>query len=396
MTGHHLKIRRCSLISEKTILIGVKIPRINEEEFNYSLDELACLAKSAGAVVCDVVKQNRTAPDITTYIGKGKIEELKQIADQNKAQLIIFDHDLTGSQVKNIEEAVGIRVIDRTELILDIFAQRAHTAEAKLQVELAQLNYLLPRLIGLGLVLSRLGGGIGTVGPGETKLEYDRRRIKTKISHLQKDIRKVSKVRAEQRKGRKKFPIAAIVGYTNAGKSTLLKTLTKTKVRIEDRLFTTLDTKISKITLDGGRKELLLIDTVGFIQNLPHHLVDSFKATLEEVKEADILLHVVDASSPFLETQMAAVQTVLKQLEACLVDTTSTPMVTVFNKIDLLDNNEASLNKASLLNQVSKLVNKIPHSVAISALSGENINHLIQILSRLVIPKFKQRKDVHG
>lgn len=344
------------------------MPGINEEKFNYSLKELDCLAKSAGAVVCDVIKQNRTSPDVTTYIGKGKVEELKQIAAQNNAQLIIFDHDLTGSQVRNIEEVVGIRTIDRTELILDIFAQRAHTAEAKLQVELAQLNYLLPRLIGLGLVLSRLGGGIGTVGPGETKLEYDRRRIKARISHLQKDICKVAKVRAEQRKGRKKFPIAAIVGYTNAGKSTLLKTLTKTAVRIEDRLFTTLDTKISKITLEG-KKELLLIDTVGFIQNLPHHLVDSFKATLEEVKEANILLHVVDASSPFLETQMTAVQTVLKQLD--IIDT---PMVTVFNKIDLIDN----------LNQVSKLVNKIPQSVAISALSGENIDRLAQVLSRLV------------
>ncbi|MDI6734937.1 MAG: GTPase HflX [bacterium] len=353
------------------MLVGVKTPGVNEAEFNYSLEELDCLAKSAGAIVCDVVKQNRTAPDVTTYIGKGKIEELKQIAEQNNAQLIIFDHDLTGSQVRNIEKAVGIRTIDRTELILDIFAKRAHTSEAKLQVELAQLNYLLPRLIGLGLVLSRLGGGIGTVGPGETKLEYDRRRIKTRISHLQKDIRKVARVRAEQRKGRKKFPIAAIVGYTNAGKSTLLKTLTKQEVRIEDRLFTTLDTKISKIRLKC-KKELLLIDTVGFIQNLPHHLIDSFKATLEEVKSADILLHVVDASSPFLETQMAAVQTVLKQL-----DVTSTPMVTAFNKIDVLDN----------LNQVSKLVHKIPYSVSISALSGENIDKLTQTLSRLVISK---------
>lgn len=220
--------------------------------------------------------------------------------------------------------------------------------------------------------MSRLGGGIGTRGPGETELEYDRRRIKRRISHLQKDIRKVSKIRAEQRKGRKKFPIAAIVGYTNAGKSTLLKTLTKTETPIEDRLFTTLDTKISKIVING-QKELLLIDTVGFIQNLPHHLVTSFKATLEEVQEANILLHVVDASSPFIDNQIAAVQEVLKQLDV----PSSTPMVTAFNKIDKLDN----------LNQILRLIKNTPHSVAISALSGENINQLVQILSQLLILK---------
>lgn len=342
---------------------------MKEEEFNYSLAELASLANSAGAVVCNVITQNKTSPDVTTYIGKGKIEELKQIANQHKVELIIFDNDLTGSQVRNIEKAIGVRTIDRTELILDIFAQRAHTAEAKLQVELAQLNYLLPKLRGLGLLMSRLGGGIGTRGPGETELEYDRRRIKRRINHLKKDIHKVAKVRAEQRKGRKKFIIAAIVGYTNAGKSTLLKTLTNTKVTIEDRLFTTLDTKISKIIINGNQ-ELLLIDTVGFIQNLPHHLVSSFKATLEEIQQADILLHVVDASSPFLEHQMSAVHTVLKQLEL-----TSTSMITVFNKIDKMDN----------LNQVSRLLKEIPHSVAISALSGENIDKLIQLLSRCTL-----------
>lgn len=321
------------------------------------------MAKSAGAIVCGTITQNRTSPDVTTYIGKGKIDELKQLTTQQQPELIIFDNDLTGSQIRNIENAVGVRVIDRTELILDIFAQRAHTAEAKLQVELAQLNYLLPRLIGLGLLMSRLGGGIGTRGPGETELEYDRRRINRRISHLKKEIQKVTKIRAEQRKGRKKFPLVSIVGYTNAGKSTLLKTLTKTETPIEDRLFTTLDTKISKIFIEG--KELLLIDTVGFIQHLPHHLVTSFKATLEEVQEADILLHVVDASSPFVEMQMEAVQEVLKQL-----DVISKPMVTVFNKIDKIEN----------LNEVSRLLKKIPYSVAISALSGENINQLVQIL----------------
>jgi GTP-binding protein HflX len=333
------------------------------------LEELACLAKSAGAEVCNIITQNKTSPDVTTYLGKGKIEELKQIANKEHAELIIFDNDLTGSQVRNIEEAIGIRTIDRTELILDIFAQRAHTAEAKLQVELAQLNYLLPRLRGLGLLMSRLGGGIGTRGPGETELEYDRRRIKRRINHLKKDINKVAKVRAEQRKGRKKFPIAAIVGYTNAGKSTLLKSLTNTEVNVEDRLFTTLDTKISKIIINQNQ-ELLLIDTVGFIQNLPHHLVSSFKATLEEVQQANILVHVVDASSPFVEHQMAAVHTVLKQL-----DVNSTPMVTAFNKIDIIDN----------LNQISRLLKKIPHSVAISARLGKNIDQLIQILSRCIV-----------
>lgn len=323
------------------------------------------LAKSAGAVVCHTITQNRISPDVTTYIGKGKSDELKQIATQHKAELIIFDNDLTGSQVKNIEKAVDVRTIDRTELILDIFAQRAYTAEAKLQVELAQLNYLLPRLVGVGLLMSRLGGGIGTRGPGETKLEYDRRRIKRRINHLKKNIQKVAKVRAQQRKSRKKFPLVAIVGYTNAGKSTLFKTLTKKQTPIENRLFTTLDTKISKIFIDR-EKEFLLIDTVGFIQNLPPHLVTSFKATLEEVQEADLLLHVVDASSPFIELQMNAVQTVLKQLEV-----TSTPMITCFNKIDKISN----------LNEILRLLKKIPYSVAISALSGENITQLIQILS---------------
>jgi len=347
----------------------VKLPGIKEEEFNYSLEELASLTKSAGAIVCDTITQNREAPDVTTYIGKGKINELKQIVVENQVGLVIFDNDLTGSQIRNIEKSIGVRTIDRTELILDIFAQRAHTAEAKLQVELAQLNYLLPRLRGLGVLMSRLGGGIGTRGPGETKLEYDRRRIKRRISHLKKDILKVAKVRAEQRKGRhKKFHLAAIVGYTNAGKSTLLKTLTKVETPIEDKLFTTLDTKISKIILNE-KQELLLIDTVGFIQNLPHHLISSFKATLEEVQEADILLHVVDASSPFIETQMRAVQAVLKQL-----DVTSTLVVTAFNKIDKIAN----------LNQISKLLRETPYSVAISALSGENIDQLIQLLSSIL------------
>lgn len=321
--------------------------------------------------MCDTIIQNRISPDVTTYIGKGKSDELKQIATQHQAELIIFDNDLTGSQVRNIEKAVGVRTIDRTELILDIFAQRASTAEAKLQVELAQLNYLFPRLVGLGLLMSRLGGGIGTRGPGETKLEYDRRRIKRRINHLKKDIQKVVNVRAEQRKSRKKFPLVALVGYTNAGKSTLFKTLTKRKTPIEDKLFTTLDTKISKIFIDK-KKELLLIDTVGFIQNLPPHLVTSFKATLEEVQEADILLHVVDASSPFLELQMTAVQTVLKQLEV-----TSTPMVTSFNKIDQIEN----------VNEITRLLKKIPLSVAVSALSGENIDQLIQLLSQCLEEK---------
>ncbi|MEW6619249.1 MAG: GTPase HflX [bacterium] len=358
-------------MSEKAILVGVKIAGIKDGEFNYSFEELAALAKSAGAIVCDAITQSRTSPDVSTYIGKGKIDELKQLVEQSQAELVIFDNDLTGSQVRNIEKAIEVRVIDRTELILDIFAQRAHTSEAKLQVELAQLNYLFPRLIGLGVLMSRLGGGIGTRGPGETELEYDRRRIKRRISHLNKDIQKVAKVRKEQRKARQKFPIAALVGYTNAGKSTLLKTLTKTDVTVEDRLFTTLDTKISKFTLNK-HQALLLIDTVGFIQNLPHHLVSSFRATLEEVQEADILLHIVDVSSPYLELQMDSVQTVLKQL-----DVLSTPVVTVFNKIDKLDD----------ANQISKWLNKTPYSVALCALSGENIDQLVQTLLRMRIEK---------
>ncbi len=334
---------------------------------NNHLEELAELAKTAGADVVSEVVQIKDSPCASTYIGKGKAYELKEEAERVQADIIIFNNNLTGSQARNLEAIVNAKIIDRTELILDIFAQRARTREAKLQVELAQLKYSLPRLTGKGVALSRLGGGIGTRGPGETKLEYDRRRIRNRITHLKKEMQGIVKERKQQRAKRKEFVVCSLVGYTNAGKSTLLNTFTSAGVRTEDRLFATLDPTTRGFILPNNQK-ILLVDTVGFIQNLPHDLVSSFAATLEEVQEADILLHVVDASSPWMEGQIDAVNKVLEQLNVI-----SKPILIVLNKIDRLEDDKL----------VRRMLKRIPNSVAISALYNRGLEKLFAAMMDL-------------
>lgn len=290
----------------------VKRTGINPE---YSLEELVKLAETAGVEVLSVLSQNREKRDTKWFIGKGKVEELRAIAEELGATTAIFDQELSGAQVRNLEETLDLKIIDRTQLILDIFAQRANTREGIIQVELAQHSYLLPRLSGHGKNLSRLGGGIGTRGPGESKLETDRRHIRGRIDDLKRHLEELTRHRKLHRERRKKTGIVqvALVGYTNAGKSTLLKQLTAADVYIQDQLFATLDPTSRTMELPSG-KEIVLTDTVGFIQNLPHDLIAAFRATLEEVNEADLILHVVDASSAMREDQMRTVNTILQEL----------------------------------------------------------------------------------
>jgi GTP-binding protein HflX len=304
-------------------------PKFSAEE---SLEELRALAHSAEAEIVGDFLQYRDKPDAATLIGKGKLEEIAGAAASVSANLLLFDHDLTASQQRNIEKIVDVRVIDRTQLILDIFARHARSREGQLQVELAQLEYMLPRLAGRGIEMSQLGGGIGTRGPGETQLETDRRKIHRRIRHVKDQIENVRSTRAQQRQRRESVPVAtiALVGYTNAGKSTLFNALTKAGVLASSRMFATLDPTIRGVTLPSKR-QALLSDTVGFIRNLPHTLVTAFRATLEEVQRAALVLHVSDGSSPLSAEQDAQVESVLKELEA-----DSKPRLRVVNKIDLL------------------------------------------------------------
>jgi GTP-binding protein HflX len=315
---------------EKALLVGVEFP--GNPPLNFSLSELKGLAETAGATVVETLTQKRSRPDQKYFIGSGKLEELKSLVNTCGANLIVFDHELSPAQERNLEEALAIKIIDRTELILDIFAQHAKSREGRLQVELAQASFSLGRLTGHGVMLSRLGGGIGTRGPGESKLEYDRRRLRARISFLKEGIEQLRKERFLKREKRRhhQIPTAAIVGYTNAGKSTLFNGLTRAGVPAEDKLFATLDPTTRRLYLPSG-KIILVTDTVGFIQKLPHSLVAAFKATLEEVGEANLLLHVVDASSPYFEPQINSVYQVLEEL-GCITK----PMITVFNKIDRL------------------------------------------------------------
>ncbi len=296
-----------------------------------SIQELVSLAETAGVEVLEQMTQNRETPDTRWFIGKGKVEELRILLEALGANTVIFDQELSGAQVRNLEEHLDAKIIDRTQLILDIFAQRAKTREGILQVELAQYSYLLPRLSGQGKNLSRLGGGIGTRGPGETKLETDRRHIRTRITDLKRQLEEVMRHRTLYRERRKKSGVVqvALVGYTNAGKSTLLKQLTDADVYIQNQLFATLDPTSRTLELPGG-KEIVLTDTVGFIQNLPHDLVAAFRATLEEVNEADLILHVVDASSERRDEQMTVVDEILQELGAGSKD-----QIVLYNKIDL-------------------------------------------------------------
>lgn len=319
-------------VQDRAILVSLVTDKIKRTGIDpeLSLQELVQLAETAGVEVLDVLRQNKETPDSKWFIGKGKVEELRMAADGLGANTAIFDQELSGAQVRNLEEALDLKIIDRTQLILDIFAGRAKTREGIIQVELAQLSYLLPRLSGHGKNLSRLGGGIGTRGPGESKLETDRRHIRDRITELKRQLDEVVKTRELHRERRRKSGAVqvALVGYTNAGKSTLLKQLTDADVYIENQLFATLDPTSRVLQLPGG-KEVVLTDTVGFIQNLPHDLVASFRATLEEVNEANLVLHVVDASSPMREEQMEVVQSILQDLGAA-----GKPQIVLFNKKD--------------------------------------------------------------
>ena len=313
---------------ERAVLVGVVHKDQTEQEVQEYLTELAFLAETAGAVTVKKFIQKLAHPDSRTYVGKGKLEEIKNYVADRDINLLIFDDELSGAQIMNIEKEANVKTIDRSDLILDIFARRAKTAQAKAQVELAQYQYILPRLRGMWKHLERLGGGIGTRGPGETEIETDRRIVRDKISLLRKRLAEIDKQAFTQRKDRGEFIRVALVGYTNVGKSTLMNLLSKSDVLAENKLFATLDTTTRKLVYENT--PFLLSDTVGFIRKLPHHLVESFKSTLDEVREADILLHVVDISHPNYEEQLGVVNKTLQDLEAF-----DKPIVTIFNKMDL-------------------------------------------------------------
>jgi GTPase len=316
---------------ENAVLVGVVQKEQTELQVNEYLDELAFLADTAGATAVKRFTQKLQHPDSRTFVGKGKLEEIKNyISLKGNIQLVIFDDELTGSQILNIEKELGTKTIDRSDLILDIFARRAKTAQAKTQVELAQYQYILPRLKGMWKHLERQGGGVGTRGPGETEIETDRRIVKDKISLLRKKLADFDKQAFTQRKERGEFIRVALVGYTNVGKSTLMNILSKSEVFAENKLFATLDTTTRKVVFE--HTPFLLSDTVGFIRKLPHHLVESFKSTLDEVREADVLLHVVDISHPQYEEQLQVVNKTLAELGA-----SEKPVVTVFNKMDVYE-----------------------------------------------------------
>lgn len=354
---------------ERAILVAMEynnMPSTLGWTMEDSIEELKQLADTAGAEVVAKFMQKRPKPDPGYFIGRGKVQELALYVQQENIDLCIFDDELSPAQQRNIEQAMGIRVLDRTALILDIFAQRARTNEGKLQVELAQLQYAMPRIMGKGLTLSRLGGGIGTRGPGESKLEVDRRRIRDRIAYLKECIEKVKNVRVLHRAGRDKanVPIVSLVGYTNAGKSTLLNTLTNSDIYVKDQLFATLDPTMRQLNLPD-KQEAVLTDTVGFIQRLPHQLVAAFRSTLEEVVEADILLHVIDVSHELYKEQSNAVYQVLEQIGA--QDKT---IITVYNKIDRLPEDSALVERLS----------KEENSICISAKAGINLDKLLDLI----------------
>lgn len=356
------------LCQEKAFLVGVEFQK-EEIALEITMAELAELAKTAGAIVVGSMIQKRTKVDPGYFIGSGKLDELKASVIASEANVVIFDHELTPSQIRNLEEELGIKVIDRTELILDIFALHAKSREGKLQVELAQTTFLLTHLVGQGEALSRQGGRIGTRGPGETKLESDRRSIRAKIAELKKLIEKLRGERQTKRAKRRgsQMPIITLVGYTNSGKSTLLNALTKSDVLAEDKLFATLDPTTRRLYLPSGRT-VLLTDTVGFIQKLPHTLITAFQATLEEVTEADLLIHVVDSSSPYFEKQIKSVYHVLAELQSA-----AKPVLTVFNKEDKI---EQPLSE--------EVQNKLRPCVSISAKNRTGLESLLLKLDALL------------
>ena len=388
------KIRK----EEKAVLVGLIQKEVTPEQVTEYLDELAFLAETAGAIAVNRFTQRLPHPDSRTFVGKGKLEEIKQYVASRDINVVIFDDELTGSQISNIEKEVKCRVIDRSDLILDIFASRARTAQAKVQVELAQYQYILPRLKGMWTHLERQGAGIGSRGPGETEIETDRRIVKDKIALLRGRLKEIDKQSITQRKERGEFIRVALVGYTNVGKSTLMNVLSKSDVFAENKLFATLDTTTRKIVYENT--PFLLSDTVGFIRKLPHHLVESFKSTLDEVREADILLHVVDVSHPLYEDQIGVVNHTLQELKAF-----DKPILTIFNKLDLYEANtfdewlEDEVKQELLLELKEKWDRATNNNcVFISALERKNIDALREIILTKVRELYLIRypyRDVH-
>jgi GTP-binding protein HflX len=364
--------KTAAAVSAGTALDGLDLsaaPKaVADLDFDASLAEFEELARSAGAEVAATLIQRRPRPDPATLVGQGKLEEIEGVIASTGADLVLFDHDLSPSQLRNLEAKLPCRVIDRTQLILDIFARHARTREGQLQVELAQLEYQLPRLAGRGKSMSQLGGGIGTRGPGETQLETDRRKINLRIDHVKEQLESVRRIRRQQRQRREAVPVpvVALVGYTNAGKSTLFNALTEAGVLESSRMFATLDPKLRQLTLPSRRK-VLLSDTVGFIRNLPHTLVTSFRATLEEVERAELLLHVRDASSPMVDEQKTQVEKVLAEL-----DVSKKPVIEVLNKIDLVGNDEGMPMGA-------------PGSIAVSGLKKLGLDHLLAAIDAALV-----------
>lgn len=370
ISSRHSDAQSHRSLREKAFLVGLATRDQSREQAMDYLGELALLADTAGADTVGSVLQQREHPDPTTYIGKGKVEEVASKAAELGADLIVFDDELTGSQIRNIERVTKIKILDRTGLILDIFASRAKTTASRNQVELAQLRYLLPRLTRFWTHLSRQSGGIGTKGPGETQIETDRRLIGERIRVLKQNLEKIDRQRTTQRKGRRDLSRIAIVGYTNAGKSTLMNTLTQTDVFAEDRLFATLDSTVRRWQLFN--RTVLLSDTVGFIRKLPHHLVESFKSTLDEVRDADILLHLVDASSPSLEEHIEVVRETMQELGAA-----DKKVLLVFNKVD-----------AAVPERLQELRKVWPDAIFVSAARGIGLDRLRKAIDAKVEQDF--------
>ncbi len=376
---------------EPAVLVGVVQKDQTEQQVQEYLDELAFLAETAGAVAVKRFTQKLQHPDSRTFVGKGKLEEIKNYVQGKNIRIVIFDDELSGSQITNIEKALDIKAIDRSDLILDIFARRAKTAQAKAQVELAQYQYILPRLRGMWKHLERLGGGIGTRGPGETEIETDRRIVRNKISLLRKRLAEIDKQAFTQRKDRGEFIRVALVGYTNVGKSTIMNLLSKRDVFAENKLFATLDTTTSKVVFENT--PFLLSDTVGFIRKLPHHLVESFKSTLDEVREADILLHVVDISHPNYEEQIAVVNKTLQELNA-----SEKPTLTIFNKMDLYEEKTfdewlEESTKKDILEDLYERWNNETHgnAVFVAAIEKRNIDKLRNSILQKVREMYRVR-----
>ena len=376
---------------ERTVLVGLILKDQTDEQVAEYLDELAFLSETAGAIAVKRFTQRLPHPDSRTFVGKGKLEEIKNYVSGKGIHLVIFDDELTGSQISNIEKELGVKTIDRSDLILDIFASRARTAQAKVQVELAQYQYLLPRLKGLWKHLERQGGGIGTRGPGETEIETDRRIVKDKISLLRKRLGEIDKQAFTQRKERGELIRVALVGYTNVGKSTIMNLLSKSEVFAENKLFATLDTTTRKVVFENT--PFLLSDTVGFIRKLPHHLVESFKSTLDEVREADILLHVVDVSHPQYEEQIGVVNKTLQELKAF-----EKPILTIFNKMDLYEerNFDSWLDdsvKQEILRELKEKWDAATENncVFVSALEKKNVDALRELILDKVRDMYKIR-----